>query len=219
MLQPNQSPTSCWTAADLVERFGPIPLLRIGFDPPPGLASEADLLEIARHGDRPFELIDGVLVEKTKGNHETFLAVQLITILNLFVRENDLGLITAPDGRFRIMPEQIRMPDVAFIRWDRLPSRAVPEGAAFECGFDLAVEVISPSNTAEEMDSKLAEYFEHGTRLVWYVYPRQREVHVFTSPSERTTVLEGERLTGGEVLPGFELSLSELFGQLGEAKD
>ena len=215
MLKPHARHAPNWTAADLVERFGPIELARIRFDPPPGYATEADLLEIARRDDRLHELIDGVLLEKTVGNHETLLAAWLIRMLDAFVLAHDLGLVTAPDGRFRVMPEQIRVPDVAFIGWDRLPGRRVPDEPAFDCGFDLAVAIISPSNTKQEMDSKLAEYFEHGCRLVWYIYPKQREVHVFTSPVSRAVVAEGKTLTGGEVLPGFELPLVELFARLG----
>ena len=77
---------------------------------------------------------------------------------------------------------------------------------------DLAVEVISKFNTRQEMDRKLQEYFAAGVRLVWYVYhsPR-REVRVYVSPTECSVVREGETLDGGEVLPGFRLSLSELF--------
>lgn len=87
-----------WTAAELVERLGPISLARIRYFPLPGQATEADLLEIASHDDRLYELIDGTLVEKTMGNVETLLAVWLITSLSNFVTKHDLGLITAPDG-------------------------------------------------------------------------------------------------------------------------
>jgi Uma2 family endonuclease len=120
-----------------------------------------------------------------------------------------------PDAMQRVAAEQIRLPDAAYYGWHRFPNRNIPAGSYLEVAADLAVEVISPSNTKREMTTKLQEYFSAGSRLVWYVYPQQREVHVFTSPDTCTVLPESETLTGGEVLPGFELSLSKLFSQFG----
>lgn len=216
MLKPTTSHDHTLTAVDLAERFGPISLARIRHEPLPGHATEDDLFELSSHDDRLYELIDGTLVEKTMGNFETLLAVWLCGILDAFVLQHDLGLVTAPDGRFRLAPEQIRVPDLAFISWQRLPDRKIPYGSCFDCGFDLAVEIISPSNTRREMESKLEEYFAEGTRAVWYVYPLTREIHVFSSPTTCQVLHENDTLTGGEVLPGFELPLKNLFARLGK---
>ena len=78
---------------------------------------------------------------------------------------------------------------------------------------------MSESNTPAEMARKLHEYFEAGTRLVWYVYPERREVEVYTSPDQRTLVSEPGVLTGGDVVPGFELPVREWFGRAGQRRD
>ena len=75
----------------------------------------------------------------------------------------------------------------------------------------MTVEVLSPSNTKAEMQIKLGEYFQAGVRLVWIVDPKKKTVSVYTSPEEVTTLAEKQTLTGGEVLPGFELPLKTLF--------
>ena len=81
---------------------------------------------------------------------------------------------------------------------------------------DIAVEVLNDANTDKEMSEKLHDYFTAGTRLVWYVDPQNRQVQVFTSPEASRIVTQDQMLGGGEVLPGFELSLKELFAELPE---
>jgi len=207
-----------WTAADLVERFGPIPLHRIRHDPAPGTATERDVIEIHDHEDRLYELVDGVLVEKTAGIYESYLAALLACLLGPYVRENDLGIVLGADGMMRLAPGLVRIPDVSFISWNRLPERKVPREAIADLAPDLAIEVISRSNTPREMEGKLADYFAARVRLVWYVYhtPR-REVHVHLSPEARTVLDEPQTLDGGDVLPGFTLALATLFAEPGQA--
>ncbi len=108
----------------------------------------------------------------------------------------------------------IRIPDVSFIDWRHFPARRVPPLAMFTSGPDLAVEVLSPSNTAREMADKLRDYFGAGVRLVWYVDPRDRSVRVYAAVDQVTTLRAGDNLTGDPVLPGFVLPLADLFGQL-----
>ncbi|NOY30862.1 MAG: Uma2 family endonuclease, partial [Planctomycetes bacterium] len=76
---------------------------------------------------------------------------------------------------------------------------------------DLAVEVISKSNTPKEMDRKLGEYFEAGVRLVWYIYPNERQVQAYTSPTDPIVLGEADMLTGGDVLPGLSIDLKAFF--------
>lgn len=105
----------------------------------------------------------------------------------------------------------VRIPDVSFISWERLGAQRLGDRPIPDCVPDLAVEVISPHNTREEMSRKLREYFEAGVRLVWYVYPSEREVHVYTAPEERIVLRADGHLDGGAVLPGFRLDLQTLF--------
>ena len=88
-----------WTAADLVERFGPILLHRIRSHPAPGTATEQDVIDIHDREDRLFELVDGVLVEKAMGTHESFLAVAISALLRDFVKATKSGFILGADAR------------------------------------------------------------------------------------------------------------------------
>ena len=202
-----------WTAVDLAARFGPIPLHRIRNNPPPGTAREEDVVEIHDREDRLCELVDGVLVEKDMGTYEAYLAVLLGRLVGNFVAEHKFGIVLGPDGMMRLAPGLVRIPDVSFISWDRLPGGRVPRAAIAALAPDLAVEVISRGNTAEEMKSKLSEYFAAGVRLVWYVYPTPREVFVYSSPERHTVLGEQDCLSGGDVLPGFSLPLREFFAE------
>lgn len=201
------------TVADLTEKFGPIPYSRIRHQPAPGTAMEQDVIQIALHEDRLCELVDGVLVEKTMGNYESCLAALLIHFLWAFVREHDLGYVLATDGMARLAPGLVRIPDASFVAWDRLPNRRVPRDPISELAPDLAVEVLSKTNTKREMSRKLDDYFAAGVRLVWYVDPKTESVQCYTSPTTSTMVKAPEALDGGEVLPGFILPLNQLFEQ------
>lgn len=198
------------TIADLLDRFGPIPAKRIRTNPTPGTATEQDVIDIEEQESRLCELVDGVLVEKTAGIYESNLASRLIYFLNAFILKLDLGVVTAPDGMMRLTAGLVRIPDVSFISWNQLPDRRVPRVPIADLAPDLAVEIISPSNTTREMERKLQEYLAAGVRLVWYVHPGPKEVHVHTA--ERHDVLTiDQKLTGCDVLPGFALPLQQLF--------
>jgi Uma2 family endonuclease len=207
-------PATAWTAADLVDRFGPIPLWRIRFDPPPGTASEADALAIWEREKRLCELVDGTLVEKTVGYQEAYLAVLLARLIGNFVEAAGLGIILGADGMAKLAPGLLRIPDVSFIPWERHPDRKVPKLPYVPFAPSLAVEVLSPSNTAREMSRKLDDYFRTGVRLVWYVDPEARTVEVYTARERSTVLKEGDTLDGGEVLPGFRVPVARLFEDL-----
>ena len=198
------------TAADWLASLGDVPLDRILFDPLPGTATEADLLRFVERDHRLCELVDGTLVEKTMGYEEGLVEVQIIMIVGSFVRSRKLGVVGGPSTTMRLLPNAIRLPDVAFISAERHGSRdrgaAVPRIAP-----DLAIEVLSKGNSRREMALKLAEYFEAGTRLVWYVEPRTKTVDAYTSPTNVTRLAESDTLDGGDVLPGFEVRVAEFF--------
>jgi Uma2 family endonuclease len=203
-----------WTAVDLVERFGAIPLDRIRTTPPPGLATEEDAIELTERKVGRFELVDGILVGKDMGAFESMVAGEIIRLIGNFVRPRKLGVVLGEAGMLRLAPGLIRIPDVAFLSMDKFPGGRFPREAALPFAPDLAVEVISRGNTAQEMAEKLRDYFAAGSRLVWYVDPEKRQVEVFISVESRRVVKEGETLDGGDVLPGFEMSLKELFAEL-----
>jgi Uma2 family endonuclease len=202
------------TLADLLEHLGGVDPGRVRAHPAPGTATERDVLTVQAQTGRLCELVDGVLVEKPTGLRESCLAAALIALLRGFVRPRNLGLVTAPDGMMRLAPQLVRIPDVAFLSWDRLPGRRVPDEPVPELAPDLAVEVLSESNTPAEMARKRQEYFNAGVRLVWFVDPDARTVEVYTAPDQSTALNEGDTLDGGAVLPGFAVPLRELFAEL-----
>jgi len=202
------------TLADLLEQLGDIAPARVRFRPVPGTATEKDVLAIHDREDRLYELVDGVLVEKAMGFRESLLAGMLIELLRGFVRARNLGLVTAPDGMMRLAASLVRIPDVAFISWDRFPNRRVPTEPIPDVAPDLAVEVLSAGNTPGEMARKRQDYFAAGVHLVWQVDSNTHTVEVFTAPGQSTVLHETQSLTGGTVLPGFTLPLQELFSEL-----
>lgn len=198
------------TVADLLEQLG-IPPQRILLRPPPGRAKEKDLLRCSRL----CELIDGILVEKAMGWYESRLAAVLISLLDRFLEKADLGFVLDGTGMVRVEPAQVRLPDVSFIAWLHFPGRILPKDQILDLVPDLAVEILSPTNTAKEMARKRREYFAGGAKLVWEVDPVKRSVEVFTAPDQSTVLDENGTLDGGTVLPGFSLSIRDWFARAG----
>jgi Uma2 family endonuclease len=200
--------------ADLLDRLGNVPLKRIRYRPYPGTATENDLLAARVHGKPLCELIEGVLVEKAMGMPESYLASLLVYALNGFILPRNSGMVSGADGMMRLWPGRVRIPDVAFISWDRLPGRRIPQQPVPTVAADLAVEVLSEGNTAAEMALKREDYFRAGVRLVWEIDPVAPTVRVFTSGNDFRLLTEADTLDGGDVLPGFTLSLREFFAGL-----
>src|SRR5947209_5551596 len=111
--------TAVWDAARIAERFGPIDLRRICMDPPPGLGTEDDVIRFNERENRLFELIEGVLVEKTMGAYESMLAIEIAALLRNWFKPRKLGTILGADGMLRLAPGLIRIPDVAFLSMDK----------------------------------------------------------------------------------------------------
>jgi Uma2 family endonuclease len=203
------------TAAELVQKLGKIPLERICFTPPPGTATEHDLRAVMRRSGRLYELVDGTLVEKAMGLSESMIAGQILRKIGNFAEVNDLGIPAGADGTVRLLKGLVRIPDVSFFCWHKLPGRVLPSEPIPDLFPDLAVEVLSETNTPEEMQRKLREYFLAGVRLVWMIDPRKRTADVYTGPDALAATLDKtQALDGGKVLPGFALPLAELFARL-----
>jgi Uma2 family endonuclease len=202
------------TVADLLDRLGDVPLDRIRIQPSFGAATVQDVIDIERQEGKLCELVDGVLVEKVMGYTESRLALFLGGLLNAFVTPRNLGLVTGADGTVELMADLVRIPDVAFTNWDRLPGRKCPTAPVPLLAPNLAVEVLSRSNTRGEMRVKRQDYFTAGVELVWEINPDARTVAVYTSATDVTTLTETDTLDGGSVLPGFTLSVQNLFAEL-----
>jgi Uma2 family endonuclease len=205
------------TLGEVLEHLGGVEPTRVRLRPEPGTANERDLLALAG-GPHRYELVDGVLVEKPMSELASYLALELSYFLRAFLARHDLGYLTGADGARRLMRGLVRIPDVSFVRWERLPRRGlVPDEPIAALAPDLAVEVLSPSNTAGEMRRKLKDYFLATTQAVWVIDPKGRTVTVYDAPDKSTRFSEEETLTGGSLLPGFELPLRELFAKVPSA--
>lgn len=203
--------------AELLHRLGDVPAERILARPAPGTALPSDVLRLCDgEPKRLCELVDGVLVEKAMGHRESRLAVWLAAQIFSFLETHNLGILTGADGPYSLEEDQIRFPDVAFIKWEDIPQDADPGTPMPDWKISLAVEAISPGNTRGEMKRKLKDYFAAGVELVWYIYPIERVIRVYTSEEDCQTLTDADELDGGEVLPGFRVSVRELFdaGQL-----
>lgn len=211
------------TIADVQERIGNVPDSRLRVYPAPGTATIQDLLDDSVTGGRPCELVDGILVEKTMGFREGFLAMWIGSLINEHLKAHNVGLVAGADSGIRFKLDLVRMPDVSFIRWDSVedPDEIEnPAGAFLEHPPDLAVEVLSPGNTRREMEIKLDEYAKAGVRLVWYVDPERKEVDVYprASAKRKRTVGFGTSLDGTDVLPGFTLPVDRIFEKRAPAR-
>jgi Uma2 family endonuclease len=207
------------TIADLVDHLGGIPPERILLDPLPGTATEEDVIaaEAARE-KRLCELIDGVLVEKAMGAKESLIAVVIISLMEAFVEEHDLGVVLGADGMLRLWPGRVREPNVSFISWDRLPGNEMPEEPIPDLAPDLAIEVLSRTNTKKEMQIKRHDYFQSGVQEVWEIQPRTQTAEVYTSPTKHRRIGKEGNLNGGDILPGFTLPLKRLFARFQKKK-
>src|SRR4051812_34346550 len=198
------------TLADLLDRLGGVPPDRVRFRPFPGTATVQDVIDVQRQEGKLCELVEGVLLEKAVGYSESRLAVFLLGLLNAYVIPRNLGIVTGADGTVELMPDLVRIPDVAFTSWDRLPGRRRPTNPVPRLTPDLAVEVLSRGNTPGEMAAKRLDYFTAGVTLVWEIDPDARVVVVYTSPAQSTTLGVTATLDGGVVLPGFTLTVQGL---------
>ena len=202
-----------YNVADLMNHLAVAPE-RIRLKPTPGEATEEDAIQ-----NKLCELIDGVLVEKAMGYYESRLAVALVYFLERYLETQPLGFLLDGTGMIRVAEEQIRLPDVSFLSWDHFPERKLPSGQILDVVPDLAVEILSPSNTKEEMARKRHEYFAAGAKLVWDADPAKRSVEVFSVPDVYITLDENGTLDGGSLLPGFSLPIRTWFARAGERSE
>jgi Uma2 family endonuclease len=170
-----------------------------------------DLLRLPDDG-WDYELRGGELIRMAPpgGEHGQYQG-SLYLPLATHVRANGLGIVVVEVGfRLRRDPDTVRGPDISFVSRTRVPSGGAPVGY-WELAPDLAVEVISPSESAEDVREKIDEYLTAGSRLVWIVYPRRRSVEIWRADGSRVDLREGETLSGEDVVPGFTLPVADIF--------
>jgi Uma2 family endonuclease len=174
----------------------------------PTLITGEALLQMPDTGKK-VELVKGELIEMVPpGGDHGERALRIARLLDEFVEIHALGRVGVESGFYLARnPDTVRGPDAFFISKERLPLDVAVEGY-YTVVPDLAVEVVSPNDTFTEVTEKVDEYLAAGVRLVWVIDPKRRAVVVYPGGQ---TLTEADRLSGGNVLPGFSLPVTRLF--------
>ena len=174
---------------------------------------EADLLALA-DDERHYELVRGDLLMMSPASPvQGRYAERLSRALGQYVEDHDLGEVYTAEPGFELAaePEKIvRAPDVAFVRKERIPP-ADQQAGFWPLAPDLAVEIISPSETAASVQAKVQDYLAAGTQLIWLVYPDSTIVVEYQPPAQIRQYSFADTLDGGTVIPGFQYALARLF--------
>jgi Uma2 family endonuclease len=169
--------------------------------------TEDEFMRLPRDG-RKYELLDGEAKEVPTGFEHDVLGMRLGFLLMPHVKGR--GFLTGSQAGFRMTSGNIRCPDVAFTRKERLPDGKPPQGFC-EVGPDLAIEIISPSEEPADKRRKLQEYFDSGAQQVWHLHPSVKRLIVYHSPEESVAYEEDAEITGSDLLPDFHCRVAELF--------
>lgn len=176
------------------------------------LMTAEEFYDLPDHGGLA-ELVRGEVIEMPpEGSESSAVGYKIGYLLGAHVLPRKAGVMFAAQGGFLLArdPDVVRAPDVAFVARARLPEGRVPR-RFLELAPDLAVEVVSPSDRSADIEAKVADYLEAGTRLVWVIFPEQRRVRVQTTLAEARWLSEDDTLTGDPVLPEFACAVREIF--------
>lgn len=177
--------------------------------------TDEEFMALNRDGHR-YEIVNGELIKiANSGAKHGYLCSILMILLGSYVRLHKLGVMFDSSTAFKMKSGNKRSPDISFVAKEHLQGlEDLPDGL-LEGAPDLAVEILSPSNTVEEIRQKLMEYFENGSRLVWVIDPRQKYALVYHSaPEPDQLVKSSESLVGEEIIPGFSLPMADLLEPL-----
>jgi Uma2 family endonuclease len=167
-----------------------------------------------QYGGKPFELVHGKVVEVSpSGSRASAIAGRIIGKIEAYLDKNPIGIVTIADGGYVLDGYNLRVPDVAYMsneKWDSLPD---PDKYA-PFSPDIAIEVVSPTDGASEVQEKVGLYLESGVLLVWVVYPNRKEVIVYQPDGTSRTYTANDTLDAGKILPGFVLPVANIFARL-----
>lgn len=173
------------------------------------LMSDEELMQLPDDGHK-YEYVDGELKVSPAGILHEIIGVKLIYKLYEFVKKHKLGYVCGSSAGYRMKSGNTRSPDVSFINKSKLPEGKSPEGFAHFAP-NLAVEILSPSDSLKGVQEKIKEYFDNGSELVWIINPKKRTAKDYRSLNNYEILHENDKLTGGDVLPGFSCDLKDLF--------
>jgi Uma2 family endonuclease len=178
---------------------------------PAVLMDPDDLLRMPE-GDH-YELVHGRPVEKDMGAKSDEISLAIGSLLRLFVSQHGLGRTYGSSTGYQCFPAdpgRVRKPDASFVAKGRLPDDKTPDGH-IKLAPDLAIEVVSPNDSAEEVEGKVGEYLSARVRLVWVVFPIAKTVHVRRLSGTCDVLTESGSLSGEDVVPGFTCRVADLF--------
>ncbi len=177
--------------------------------------TDAEFMALPQDGHH-YEIVNGELIDMgNSGALHGNLAIILSSALFAIVNAQKLGALFDSSTAFKMKNGNRRSPDISFFAKERLQGFTELPTGFLEGAPDLAIEVLSPSNTVEEMHDKLVEYFENGTRLAWVIHPTEHYVLVYRSAQEPDRLLKlSDSLDGEEVVPSFTLPIADLFQKL-----
>jgi Uma2 family endonuclease len=168
---------------------------------------------LATPDGKRYELVGGQLVERKMGLESSWVGGRLHSRLDRHCEEHSIGWVLPADDGYQCFPHDpglVRRPDVSFIRYGRLPGEVLPTGWG-KIPPDLAVEVISPNDSADELEVKLDDYQKVAVPLVWVVNPKSRTVMVYRRDGSVSRLRETDELSGEDVIPGFRCPVRDLF--------
>jgi Uma2 family endonuclease len=175
--------------------------------------TDAELMALPQDGGKR-ELLQGEIIMSPAGSEHGMICVRIVVALEQHIRPHKIGMVFESSTGFRLTPEDLLSPDVAFVAKARLVGLKRPPRGFFPGAPDLVVEVLSPTDTSERMHEKLSLYFAHGARLAWVINPAERNALVYRGPEADRLLRLSDALDGDDVLPGFHLPLAELFAEL-----
>jgi Uma2 family endonuclease len=171
-------------------------------------AEFSDLASLPENAGRILELVEGGIIEKMPSFVPSEIALNIGSFIKQYVREHHTGYVTAADGGYIMSGSDVFVPDVGYITRERLPQKPMREAPVPP---DMAVEVKSPTDRKRDMRVKAEKYLAYGTRLVWLVFPEEQAVEVYTPDEDVKTIGIGGVLDGGDILPGFTLTVRDIF--------
>ncbi|HEX8174765.1 MAG TPA: Uma2 family endonuclease [Pyrinomonadaceae bacterium] len=161
------------------------------------------------------EIIKGELVVSPAGIEHEEIGVRLSSALFNFVRKHKLGIVCGSSAGYWMKGRTTFLsPDVSFIAKERLQGAKRAPKKFFNGAPDLAVEVLSPSDTIERLHEKIVEYFDNGAKLIWVLNPEDQTALVYHTPQPDKLLRADDLLDGEDVVPGFSMPVSELFAEL-----
>lgn len=175
--------------------------------------TDAEFMALPQEGHR-YELVDGEPIDMgNSGMEHGEIGSLLGGLLAIYVRQQKLGTVCDSSTAFSLKSGNKRSPDISFVAKARLQGLKRPPRGFFQGSPDLAVEILSPGNTIEEIHDKIVEYFENDTRLVWVIHPAEKYVLVYHSPEPDRLLRPQDSLDGEAIVPGFSIGVAELFAE------